>query len=185
MEGGGDHVVATRLRAGDETALAEVYDAHASVVFGLARRITGDAVAAEDLTQDVLVWLWQHPEAFDPARGSLRSFLATVARRRAIDWVRSAAARRRREDGDSSTSPDPPDPADVIATAALHAEVGTAVEDLPEPQREALVLAYYSGLTYREVAARLDIPEGTAKSRLRSALATLATRLREEGDLAR
>ncbi|MEO1060065.1 MAG: sigma-70 family RNA polymerase sigma factor [Actinomycetota bacterium] len=177
MGQGGDASLAARLRAGDELALAEAYDANGAVVFGLAARVSGDRAAAEDLTQDVFVWLWEHPDAYDPARGSLRAFLATVVRRRAIDWIRSTGSRRRREEHATPTG-SPPDPSDEVARVVMTTELRSAVERLPVAQREALDLAYYGGLTYREVAERLDIPEGTAKTRLRSALATLSTQMR-------
>ncbi len=178
MGTGVDATLALRLLAGDELALAEVYDAHGAVVFGLAARVAGDRTAAEDLTQDVFVWLWEHPDAYDPDRGSLRAFRATVARRRAIDWLRSAGARHRREERVTSRPVPPEDPADEIARVEMTTEVRSAVDRLPRAQREALDLAYYGGLTYREVAERLEIPEGTAKTRLRSALASLSTQLR-------
>lgn len=176
-----DARVAARLQAGDDSALAELYDAHGAVVFGLAARITGDRTVAEDLTQEVFVSLWQRPDAFDASRGSFRGFLATMARRRSIDWVRSAVARQRREDRDGREPVNVPDPGDLVTLAAVSSEVRGAVDRLPEPQREALCLAYYGGLSYREVAVHLQIPEGTAKTRLRSALQTLTTQLSDWG----
>lgn len=90
-----DRVLHERLVAGDGEALVEVYDAHAPVVYGLAIRVTGDHTAAEDITQDVFVRLWERPEDFDPCCGRLRTWLCTVARRRAIDWIRRARTRDR------------------------------------------------------------------------------------------
>ncbi|HZP28463.1 MAG TPA: sigma-70 family RNA polymerase sigma factor, partial [Acidimicrobiia bacterium] len=88
--------VRARLAAGDESALTEVYDQYASFVYGLALRVIGDARAAEDVSQDVFVAVWERPEAFDPERGSLRTWLGTLAHRRAVDYVRREEARRRR-----------------------------------------------------------------------------------------
>src|SRR5207244_8696495 len=85
-----------RLLAGEEAALNEIYDQFASFVYGLALRVIGDARAAEDVAQDVFVCIWERPDAFDPDRGSLRTWLGTLAHRRAVDHVRREEARRRR-----------------------------------------------------------------------------------------
>lgn len=178
----GDRVLAARLTAGDRNALAEAYDQYAGLVFGLARRVSGDTAAAQDITQSVFARLWEQPGAFDPERGTLRSFLGVVTHRRAVDWLRSEVAARRRIERsavvDDSAVPDVAE----AATAVLVAErVRTAVAELPGDQREAIELAYFGGLTYRGVASALGIPEGTAKSRLRLALLRLAQILRAEG----
>jgi RNA polymerase sigma-70 factor (ECF subfamily) len=172
--------LARRLRAGDETALAELYDAHSGFVFGLATRVIGDRVAAEDVTQDVFVTLWNQPERYEPDRGSLRAFLGTLTHRRAVDHIRREEARRRREDK-VATEPNPPPEIDegIIRTATTRV-VREAVALLPPAQRQAIELAWFEGHTYREVADLLGIPEGTAKSRLRLALARIAEVLSPE-----
>ena len=91
-----------RLVANDEAALAEIYDQYASFVYGLALRVIGDARAAEDVSQDVFVGLWERPAAFDPDRGSLRTWLGTLTHRRAVDYVRREEARRRRAERDAA-----------------------------------------------------------------------------------
>jgi RNA polymerase sigma-70 factor (ECF subfamily) len=168
-----------RLCEGEETALAELYDGYSAFVFGLALRVVRDRSAAEDITQDVVVQMWQQPERFDPSRGSLRSFLATVTHRRAIDHVRREEARRRRE---AKAAGDGHEPDRTVRLDHDHRTdaVRDAVATLPSAQREALELAYYHGHTYRHVAAVLGIPEGTAKSRLRLAIARIAKELRSE-----
>jgi RNA polymerase sigma factor (sigma-70 family) len=175
--------VAARLVAGDHDALAEVYDQFSSLVYGLAFRVIADARAAEDVSQDVFVGLWERPDAFDPDRGSLRSWLGTVTHRRAVDHVRREEARRRRAEraaGRISVAPD----VDEMATALVTAErVRAALDVLPEEQRTAIQLAYFGGRTYRDVARILGIPEGTAKSRLRLALKKVAAVLESEGAL--
>jgi len=173
--------VRKRLAAGDESALNEVYDQYASFVYGLALRVIGDARAAEDVSQDVFVAVWQRPEAFDPERGSLRTWLGTLAHRRAVDYVRREEARRRRSERDASRRASVPD-VEEIAVALVTAErVRDALDLLPDEQRRAIQLAYFGGKTYRQVAEVLGIPEGTAKSRLRLGLRRIADALEAQG----
>lgn len=182
MEGAAhrDDAVHARLVAGDDTALAEVYDQYAPVVHGVALRLVG-ATAARDVTQEVFVALWQHPLSFDPQRGSLRTFLSLAARRRAIDLLRRQGRGERREERAAHQASVPPPDVEEAALAMVVGErLRAAVAALPEGQRRAVELAYFDGLTYRQVAARLGIAEGTAKSRLRLGLAHLAAALGEE-----
>ncbi|GIJ51215.1 DNA-directed RNA polymerase sigma-70 factor [Virgisporangium aliadipatigenens] len=169
------------LMAGNEHALAEAYDGHATAVYGLALRITNDHGVAEDIVQDVFLDLWQRPERYDPDAASMRGWLCMIGRRRAIDWLRRQVTRDKYA---LILAGGPPTVAtveeDVIAATVLKV-VRSAVHDLPTPHREAIALAYYYGLTYREVAQRLQIPEGTAKSRLRSGLRRIADRLSAAG----
>jgi RNA polymerase sigma factor (sigma-70 family) len=174
-----ERVLVERLAAGDETALAELYDRYAGFVYGLALRTSANRQAAEDVTQEVFVSLWEHPERIQPGRGTLRGFLGALAHRRAVDLVRREEARRRRE---ARVAPgvEAPDLADAVIRSDVTAKVRQALDLLPEAQRRALELAYFHGYTYRQVAEALDIPEGTAKSRLRLALARIAQALRPE-----
>ncbi len=167
------------LIAGWEQTLAEVYDMYGPIVFGVALHVTRDRGAAEDIAQEVFVDLWRRPERFDPQRARLRGWLCMIARRRGIDWVRRRSNQENlRVSTMELTSPGFED--DVLATTA-HKQVRKAVADLPMLHREAIVLAYYHGLTYREVARALRIPEGTAKSRLRTALRRISDQLTAEG----
>jgi RNA polymerase sigma-70 factor (ECF subfamily) len=172
-----DRELVARLAAGDAAALAEMHDRYSRLVFGLARRVLGDDTMAEDVTQEVFVSVWQQPERFDPTRGSLRSWLGLLAHRRAVDRVRAEVRRAKGEHQLDPTEPvttDAENEVDVqLARAWLAGRVQEALAKLPDEQREAVVLAYYGGRTYRQVAVELDIPEGTAKSRLRLALAKL------------
>jgi RNA polymerase sigma-70 factor (ECF subfamily) len=173
-----------RLLAGDDDALAEAYDRWSALVHTLAVRITDDHGAAEEVTQDVFVQLWERPETYDPARGALRSWLCMLARGRAIDWIRRQRTRLRYHASAAIVIEERSAADDVEETVTWETEakaVRSAVHALPEPQRAAVLLAYYHGRSYREVARDLDIPEGTAKSRLRVALATLAERLTADG----
>jgi len=159
----------------DHDAMAKLYDRHAAALFNYARCTLGQRPLAEEVVQDVFVQLWKRPERFDSARGSVRAYLLTLARGRSIDVARSETARRRREQQDrtrpTSDSVDPfaSDPAPID-------DVHDALAQLSDEQREAIGLAYYAGLPYREVAAFLDVPEGTVKNRIRTGLA----RLRDE-----
>jgi RNA polymerase sigma-70 factor (ECF subfamily) len=176
-----EHEVRSRLVARDDTALTELYDQFGSYVYGLAARVIGDRRAAEDVTQDVFLSLWERPEAFEPERGRLRTFVGTLAHRRAIDYVRREEARRRRTARDAASIVPIPD-VDELAMAIVTAEqVRAEVERLPADQREAIELAYFGGRTYRQVADELGIPEGTAKSRMRLGLRRIADALAAMG----
>jgi RNA polymerase sigma-70 factor (ECF subfamily) len=175
-----------RLVAGEEAALAELYDRFAPLVHGLALRVTGDRAGAQDVTQEVFVQVWEHPSRFDPERGGLRAWLGVIAHRRAVDWVRREVAHQRTaasaaDQADPDRAPPLPGPAETVLAADTRAQVRLAVEALPEPQRACVRLAYFEGYTYRQVAAVLGIPEGTAKSRVRLGLAALARRLGQAG----
>ncbi len=173
--------VRDRMVGGDDAALTDVYDQYSSFVYGLAARVIGDHRAAEDVTQDVFVSIWERPETFDPSRGSLRTWLGTLAHRRAVDYVRREEARRRRSQREAARSVSAPD-VDEMAMALVTAEkVREALECLPPEQRDAIRLAYFGGKTYREVGLALEIPEGTAKSRLRLGLRRIADVLQSEG----
>jgi RNA polymerase sigma-70 factor (ECF subfamily) len=173
--------VRARLVVRDPAALLELYDQFGSYVYGLAARVIGDRRAAEDITQDVFLALWERPEAFDPDRGRLRTWVGTLAHRRAIDHIRREEARRRRSARDAAGMVSVPD-VDEMAMAMLAAEqVRAEVDRLPEDQRAAIELAYFGGRTYRQVAEELGIAEGTAKSRMRLGLRRIADALAVHG----
>jgi RNA polymerase sigma-70 factor (ECF subfamily) len=132
----------------------------------------------EDVVAEVFVALWFFPEKFDPARGTLLAYLRLKARGRSIDLVRAETARTRREASERPHSLDV-DADDVLVGAESALAVRTALVQLPAAEREAIVLAYFSGLSYGTVAVRLGLPEGTVKSRIRSGLG----RLRRNGSL--
>lgn len=169
-----------RLIAGEEGALNEIYDQFSSFVYGLALRVIGDARAAEDVSQDVFVTVWERPAAFDPDRGSLRTWLGTLAHRRAVDHVRREEARRRRAIKDAARPMSTPDVEEMALALVTAERVRSALDTLPDEQRRAIQLAYFGGKTYRQVAEVLGIPEGTAKSRLRLGLRRIADVLETE-----
>jgi RNA polymerase sigma factor (sigma-70 family) len=170
-----------RLTECDECALNEAYDEHSAIVYGLARRILCDPVAAEDVLQDVFLRLWLRPQDYEPAQGGLRARLSAAARQRAIDYLRWLHAARQCLEKLAADIPHATDAAELVIHSVQEKHIRAAVNALPEVQRAAILLAYYGGLSYRQVAQRLGIPEGTAKSRLRGALRSLAYRLRQVG----
>jgi RNA polymerase sigma-70 factor (ECF subfamily) len=169
-----------RLIAGEEGALNEIYDQFSSFVYGLALRVIGDARAAEDVSQDVFVTVWERPGAFDPDLGSLRTWLGTLAHRRSVDHVRREEARRRRAIKDAARPVSTPDVEEMALALVTAERVRAALDTLPDEQRHAIQLAYFGGKTYRQVAEVLGIPEGTAKSRLRLGLRRIADVLETE-----
>jgi RNA polymerase sigma-70 factor, ECF subfamily len=172
-----DALLAARLAAGDDRALAEAFDRLAPAVYGGALRVLGHDAAAQDVVQDVFVELWSHPGRYDPDAGSLRTYLTMQARHRAVDLVRAEMRRVARQERSSRLEPGQPDPSayEQMMASETAAAVRAAVEKLPESQRRIIELAYFRGLTCREAARAAGIPEGTAKSRLRLALAKLET----------
>ena len=154
-----------------QEALAEAYRRHGGAVFGLARRLLGDAAIAEELVQEVFLRLWDQPEKFDPSRGSLRSYLLAHCHGRSVDVLRSDASRRRREERDAlRTAEAGYDLEHEVWDLTVADHVRAAVQQLPQAERAAIELAYFGGHTYREVADLLQEPEGTVKSRIRSGL---------------
>ncbi len=174
-----DALLAARLAAGDDHALAEVFDYLAPTVYGAALRVLGEGSAAQDVVQDVFVELWSHPDRYDPKAGTLGTYLIVLARHRAVDLVRSELRRLARQERHYRLTPGGPDPtpSDAVTAADTADAVRAAVSLLPEGQRQVVELAYFHGLSYREVALATGIPEGTAKSRLRLALAKLESAL--------
>jgi len=161
-----------------QLALAEAYRRHAGAVFGLSKRLLNDAARAEEIVQEVFVRLWNEPQRFDPDRGTLRSFLLSNAHGRSIDLIRSESARRRREEREVREQADGGyDVAHEVWDMALAEHVREALEALGDDERAAIELAYFGGLTYREVAERLGQPEGTVKSRIRTGLKRLRSEL--------
>jgi len=168
-----DAELAERLLARDESALREAIRLYGGIVNGMARRILSDPTLAEEVAQDAFLSLWRRPGAFDPDRGSLKTFLTSIARNKAIDLVRKEESLKRtkeslfQEVGGAEASSTFQDRVDD------RSEVVTALQKLPAQQREAIVLAYFGGRTYREVADELRAPEGTVKTRMRDGLIKL------------
>jgi RNA polymerase sigma-70 factor (ECF subfamily) len=166
---------------GDEAALASLYDRYRLILFGLILRILHSRPEAEDVLQDVFIQVWKTAPSFDESRGRPFTWLVTLARSRAIDRLRALGSRQRVADEAMQAAPESVSDA---ATDALESErrgvVREALGELPAEQREALVLAYFEGLTQTEIAARLSAPLGTVKTRMRSGMIKLRELLGEK-----
>jgi len=160
---------------GDEAAFEEVYDVMAARVFGLAVRVVRDPAQAEEVVQESFLEIWRSSGRFDADRGSAVSWILTIVHRRAVDRVRSAEATSRRDTTYHETNqPVAHDATAEAAQASLEARrVRSALASLTEVQREAIGLAYFGGYTHTEVASMLDLPVGTAKTRIRDGLIRL------------
>lgn len=165
-----------RLASGDLVALERLYDRYALLVFSVGVRVLQDRQLAEDVTQEVFLRLWRSPQAYDPARGRLLSWLMSVTRNRAIDELRRRVRRDQSEDAREAqlwlVRSDVPadDPQLAASLAELRAAVRLALAELPQVQREVIELAYFGGLTQIEIAERTGTPLGTVKTRVRLAM---------------
>ena len=165
-----------------QPALAEAYRRHGGAVHALSKRVIRFDPAAEEITQEVFLDLWQHPEKFDAQRGKLRSFLLARTHGKSVDFIRSEMARKRREDRTTrETATAGYDLEHQVWDMAVAEQVKEALEALPEELRQPIELAYFGGHTYREVADMLGAPEGTVKSRIRVGLGKLRVNLAERG----
>src|SRR5580704_7809867 len=168
--GAADSALVVAIRTGDQSAMGSLYDRYSPVVYAVALRVLGDTGAAEDVLQDVFMQLWRNPGAFDSSRGSLGAWLAVITRNRAIDALRKRRPENDIEDVVISVEPDMVGDAD---RARVGEKVRAALGTMPDPQRKALELAYYEGLTHSEIAAKTGEPLGTIKTRIRAGLMTL------------
>lgn len=162
----------------DPTVFARVYDEHIRGVRSAAFRILNNATQAQDVAQDVFVRVWRAPHKFDARRGELGSYLRLMARSRALDLWREAQAAGRASDRlevvVAQQEPRPEErPALMAERESERRDVRNALGALPDSQREAVVLAYWGGMTASEIAARANVPLGTAKSRIRLGLSKL------------
>lgn len=167
-----DTELAAGLAGRDSRALAEAYRRHHSYVVHRGRTLLSSTADVDDVAQEVFALLWLRPAAFDPDRGSLKTFLGVVTRHRAVDRIRSDAARARREARDDPAA-GVEDVAGQIEGHAVRHGLRLALDTLPLAERVAIGLAYFAGHSYREVAEVLGEPEGTVKSRIRSGLRRL------------
>ncbi len=160
---------------GDEAAFERLYDVLAGPIMGLVQRVLRDPAQSEEVTQEVLVELWRTATRYRSDRGSVRTWAMTLAHRRAVDRVRSAQAAIDREDRVAESEVDRPfdQVADEVTNRLEREQVRRCMNTLTDLQRESVVLAYYGGYTYREVAQLLEVPLGTVKTRLRDGLIRL------------
>ena len=177
-----DRQLVLEIAGGSSEALGELYDRYASIVYALARRMVHQVEDAEEVVQDVFSQVWRDARRYQAARATVAGWLVMLARTRSIDRLRSRMAR---PDLAAAVAPDaaPPltsherDPEQVVIAAQDAEAVRGAFQRLPESQRLLMELTYYDGLTQTEIAARTGVPLGTVKTRIRSAMATLAAAL--------
>jgi len=166
---------------GDESAFARLYDRYAPILLGLLLRILRSRAEAEDVLQEVCLQVWQQARSFDPARGRPFTWLVTLARSRAIDRLRAVDSRERAAQRSAGDAPPETARAEWVDETAIRAEraevVRTALEELPEEQRQVLVLAYLEGMSQSEIAEAKNQPLGTVKTRTRSGLKKLSETL--------
>jgi RNA polymerase sigma-70 factor (ECF subfamily) len=176
-----DAALVAAVATGDREALGALYDLHAPMLLGLGKRMLGSQAAAEDLLHDVFLETWHHATEYSPARGAVRAWLIVRTRCRALDRLgrstRDARVAERviAESGDPATAP-------RSATDLDGARVRRLARGLPAELQTVLDLAYFEGLSSREIAARLDLAVGTVKSRMARALGTLRDALVQARD---
>jgi RNA polymerase sigma-70 factor, ECF subfamily len=161
------------VRDGDADAFELVYDRHGGAAYSLAYRIMGERNAAEDVVQDALLSVWRSGGRFDPARGSVRTWLLGIVHHRAIDALRrtSTHARRRASAEGIEERHEAPERTDAeVARREDAREVREIMGTLPEQQRQVIRLAYFGGYTHTQIAQMLDMPIGTVKGRMRLGL---------------
>ncbi|NNM33703.1 MAG: sigma-70 family RNA polymerase sigma factor [Gemmatimonadetes bacterium] len=181
--------LAQRIAGGDERALAEVYDQHAGSIYALATAILREPADAEEVVAEVFQALWQNPDAYDAGRGSLGAYLTVMTRSRALDYRRgqqrraqaAARAREAQPEHPVALGEPPAGPEEHLAAQESRSVVGSALNQLPGAQRDAIALAYLEGLTHREIAERLSEPLGTVKTRIRDGMAKLRDMLVAQG----
>ena len=162
-----DAEIIARIFSGDECAMALLYDRYSNIVYAVALRVLSDGSAAEDILQDVFMQLWRTPQAFNASRGSLATWLAVIARNRAIDQLRKK--RPEVEAVETVISVDPELESAADRCQAIE-KVRAVLAGMPGEQRAALEMAFFEGLTHAEIAGKTGQPLGTVKTRIRSGL---------------
>ncbi|MFG2724415.1 sigma-70 family RNA polymerase sigma factor [Streptomyces canus] len=166
-----DRKMQQRLARGEAAALGELYDRFASLVHGLAHRVLGDERAADGITREVFVHVWEHPEAYDPKQGPLRSWVAGLTHRLAVQRLRATETAALTQGTEGSTE----ELERKVRRASAAARADYIVQSMPTPLRAALELAYFQRRDYRQAAADLSITEDEARRRLRLGLQLLST----------
>jgi RNA polymerase sigma-70 factor (ECF subfamily) len=179
-----DNVLAAALARGDRTALGRLYDRHAGILLALGFRILGDRGRAEDVLHDVFLEAWNHARDFDPARGTMRAWLATRMRSRALDRRTSALRQQRLAEAatdEAAAAQTSPDGGPEALAAIDGGRIQNVVSGMPPELSIIIELSYFQGLSSSETARRLEIPIGTVKSRMARALALLRQDLGDAG----
>jgi RNA polymerase sigma-70 factor (ECF subfamily) len=168
-----DEDLLSLVEARDADAFEVLYDRHSKVVYSLIYRLLGDRTAAEDVAQETFLAIWRRSASYSASRGSVRTWLLSIAHNQGVDRLRRQSAMARRQEAlewAALTSPGSADVADEAVTHAMATAAKQGLEDLPPEQGQVLTLAYYSGFTQQEIAELLALPLGTVKSRMRLGL---------------
>ncbi|MBA2618129.1 MAG: sigma-70 family RNA polymerase sigma factor [Rubrobacter sp.] len=168
----GDEDLMSLMEGGDEEAFAALYDRHSRAAYSLSYRMMGDRQAAEDLTQDAFLKVWRAAGGYRSDRGSVRTWILSIAHNRGIDQIRSSASRRRTQDRVEQSAPRS-QPSEAFAETwrnRQREQIREALNTLPEDQLKILELAYFSGYTHVEISNLMDLPLGTVKGRMRLGL---------------
>ena len=168
----------------DAGALEALYDRYGRAAYSLARRILTEETLAQDVVQEVFLSLWRDARRFDAGRGTVATYLLSMTHHRAVDVVRREENLRRWRTSDEGLelAPDPKARVeDEVEASERRAEVRAALKDLPDPQRQALLLAYFGGYTQREVAALVEVPLGTVKTRMAAGMRKMKEALSDAG----
>ncbi len=173
-----DRTLIQQIGIGDPKALSLLYDRHKTIVFSLAIKISGSHETAEDITLDVFTQIWQHADKYHPEKGSVRGWIASIARYRSIDTLRRQNVRLdihhpNWSDIQLETLPSDENPDDALESAEIRRRVSNSIHRLPEDQQKVLAMAYYKGYTHRQIAEALNEPLGTIKTRIRLGLQKL------------
>lgn len=179
-----DDALMVRAQAGDTTAFGLLYDRHATRAFRVSRAICRDIGSAEDAVQEGFLAIWRGRGGYRPSAGSFQAWAMTIVKNRALDSLRSAAARPKTQGGVTAEDPAPAadsksdSPQDGVLARSERDALLASLRELPEAQAEVIVLAFYGELSHSEIAAQLDLPAGTIKGRIRLGL----EKLRRERD---
>lgn len=172
-EGADIDALLDRVARGDSKAFDQLYDEVSAAVYGLARRVVRDPTHSEDVTQEVFLEVWRKAARFDSSLGKGKSWIMTIAHRRAVDAVRRSESQKRQDHHGAPDEVSHDEPADTVIRGEEHGAVRECLETLTDLQLESVRLAYFNGYTYGEVASLLDKPLPTIKTRMRDGLIRL------------
>lgn len=176
-----DQELAARLQRGDVQAVEGLFNRFGGLAYGLAYRMLSDAAAAEDVVQEAFLLVWRNARTFDASRGSLRSWLLTIVRHKAVDRLRRARARPQSSLETVDRPVVGPDLWQAVSSDLTREDVRQAFAELPEAQRQTIELAYFGGYTHTEIAERMKVPLGTVKGRMRIGLEKMRSFLQGRG----
>jgi len=180
-----DRTLIQQIGAGDQKAFGILYDRYKTLVFSLAIKITGSHETAEDITLDVFTQIWKNADKYHPEKGTLKGWIASIARYRSIDTLRRHKARSdincpQWSDVQLETLPSNDNTGEALELAETRHKVSKAIAKLPEDQQEVLAMAYFKGYTHRQIAEALNEPLGTIKTRIRLGLQKLRQIFKDE-----